>query len=65
VGTSSRNAERQLFRIWGLAGSHLLDDLVHVIGEQRGPLAVALVDVVVHDLHAVNVRVKSRRSARS
>ena len=33
--------------------THLLDDFVHVVGEQGGPLSVAVVDVLVHDLHAV------------
>ena len=43
-----------VFRIWvsGVA-SYLFDDLVDVVGEERGPLAVARVDVLVHDLHAV------------
>lgn len=43
-----------VFRIW-VSGhvAYLFDDLVDVVGEERGPLAVARVDVLVHDLHAV------------
>ena len=33
--------------------AYRFDDLVDVVGEERGPLAVARVDVLVHDLHAV------------
>ena len=34
--------------------THLRDDLVHVVRQEGRPLAVALVDVLIHDLHAAD-----------
>ena len=41
---------------FGVSDDHLVD----VVGEQRGPLSVALVDVIVHHLHRLTERLLGR-----
>lgn len=44
------------FKAHCAGGTNLDDDLKHIVGDQRGPVAILGADVVVHDLDSADVQ---------